>query len=111
MPSNHFDRDSMAQQYAGRHLKTDPAIRTILYLPAQAPDREIRFIEVNDSIAERNEFPLEPIDFGVDVGASEGHRLIVLDVTPAQWEKIEKKELQLPKEWSLDGAVQYPREK
>ncbi len=110
MPENHFNRDSMARWYAARHLKTDPGIRAIYYLPAGAPEREIRFIEINDLIADRDKYPLEPIDFGVDIGRTEGHTLMVLDVTPVQWEKINKKDLQLPMGWSLDGAISFPAE-
>ena len=36
MPENQFNRESMARWYAKRHLKTDPGIRTIYYLPAGA---------------------------------------------------------------------------
>ena len=109
MPTNQFKRDSMASWYATRHLKTDPGIRKVYYLPAGAPEREIRFIEINELIAERNKYPLEPIDFGVDIGGTEGHTLMVLDVTPTQWEKINKKELQLPAGWSLEGAIPFSR--
>ncbi len=104
MPEIQFNRDEMAHWYASRHLKTDPGIRAVYYLPADAPEREIRFIEINDLIADRDKDPLEPIDFGVDIGAAEGHTLKVLDVTPAQWERINKKELELPKGWSLTDA-------
>jgi hypothetical protein len=109
MPENQFNRDSMARSYATRHLKTDPGIRAVYYLPAGAPQREIRFLEINELIADRDKYPLEPIDFGVDIGGAEGHTLLVLDVTPTQWEKINKKELQLPKGWSFDGAIPFSR--
>ena len=109
MAENHFKRDDMARWYASRHLKTDPGIRTVFYLPANAPEREIRLVELNDLIAERERDPLEPIDFGVGVGNTAGHTLLVLDVTPAQWEKINSKELPLPDGWSLEQAVPIPR--
>ena len=109
MPEHQFNRDEVARWYATRHLKTDPGIRAVYYLPANAPERVIRFIEINELIADRNEHPLEPIDFGVDIGSAEGHTLMVLDVTPSQWEKINKKELELPKGWSLDGAIPFSR--
>jgi hypothetical protein len=109
MSEHPFNRDEMARWYATRHLKTDPGIRVVYYLPTEAPERVIRFIEINELIADRDGDPLEPIDFGVDVGTAEGHTLIVLDVTPAQWEKINRKELQLPKGWSLNGAIPFSR--
>ena len=109
MPENQFNRDEMAHWYATRHLKTDPGIRDVYFLPAESPEREIRFVEINEFIADRDKDPLEPIDFGVDIESAAAHTLMVLDITPAQWEKIDKKELHLPKGWSLDGAVHFSR--
>jgi hypothetical protein len=109
VPEIQFNRNEMVHWYTTRHLKTDPGIRDVYYLPVDAPEREIRFIEINELIADRNNDPLEPIDFGVDMGGAAAHTLMVLDVTPAQWEKINKKELQLPKGWSLNGAIHFPR--
>ncbi len=97
-----FDRDALAQWYARRHLETDSGVEEIYYLPANAPPREIRLLEVNRLISETT--PLEPIDFGVDVGGAEGHTLYVLDVTPAQWLAVRNGETPLPAEWTLDNA-------
>ena len=110
MPAVHFDRDSMAQWYASRHLKTDPGIAALYYLPKNAPEREIRFVEVNDMIVERENDPLEPIDFGVDTGGANEHKLLVVDVTPDQWRRIERRELSLPTGWTLDGKRLYSPE-
>lgn len=110
MPVTQFDRDTIARWYAKEHLKTDPGVRSIYYLPANAPDREIRLVEVNELIAERDGGDLEPIDFGADVGTETEHRLLVLDVTPAQWERVQESTLPLPEGWTLEGAVSYRRE-
>ena len=104
-----FNREEMARSYAGRHLKTDPGIRTVYYLPAGAPEREVRFLEINDLMAVRENDPLEPIDFGVDIGGAEPHTLLVLDVTPAQWERVRRRELPLPDGWSLGNAIPFSR--
>lgn len=77
------------------------------YLPANAGDREIRLLEVNRLLGDRNDEALEPIDFGVDTGQDSAHKLLVLDVTPEQWERIQKQELALPANWSLESAVHY----
>lgn len=90
-------------------MKTDTGIRSIYYLPTRVPDREIRFIEINELIADRHKNLLEPIDFGVDAGASTAHRLMVLDVTPTQWAQIQTNQLPLPDGWSLDGATSISR--
>jgi len=109
MPATQFNKDEMARWYAKRHLTTDPGIQTVYYLPAGAPEREIRFLEVNDLLAVREDDPLEPIDFGVDIGGVDAHTLMVLDVTPAQWDRIRDRRLSLPDGWSLDGAISFPR--
>ena len=107
MPALQFDRDSMARWYANEHLKTDPGLVSIYYLPSHAGEREIRLIEVNKLLGDRNDVALEPIDFGVDTGSDSAHTLYVLDVTPAQWERIRRNELGLPANWSLSDAIRY----
>jgi hypothetical protein len=100
----------MARWYANQHLKTDPGIRSVYYLPTDAPDREIRFVEINELVADRNDDALEPIDFGVDTGMDSEHKLFVLDVTPSQWERIGQTTLELPQGWSLENAVPFSQE-
>jgi hypothetical protein len=107
MPATQFDRDSMARWYAKQHLKTDPGIVSVYYLPKNAGEREIRFIEINNLIGDRNDDALEPIDFGVDTGMDTAHKLFVLDVTPDQWDRIRASKLRLPTNWALDDAIQF----
>jgi hypothetical protein len=97
----------MASWYASQHLKTDPGIRSVYYLPNNSPDREIRFVEINELVADRSDDTLEPIDFGVDTGMDSEHRLLVLDVTPTQWDRINDSSLALPPDWTLDQAVLF----
>jgi hypothetical protein len=92
----------MAEFYAKRHKKIDSGILQIHYLPTEAPANEIRFVEVNGSIT--GTASPEPIDFGVAGGTDEAHRLIVLDVTPEQWQEIQEGTLQLPSGWTLTGS-------
>jgi hypothetical protein len=107
MPATQFDRDAMAAWYAEQHLRTDPGIISVYYLPANASERELRFIEINELIGDRNDDALEPIDFGIEMGTDAAHRLFVLDVTPNQWERIRARQLELPGSWSLDSAIHY----
>jgi hypothetical protein len=97
-----FNRDGMAAFYARRHKQTDPGIREIHYLPTGAPANEIRLVEVNQSIT--GTASPEPIDFGVDSGTPNAHRLVVFDVTPEQWAEIRGGSLVLPPGWTLDGS-------
>jgi hypothetical protein len=80
---------------------------SILYLPTNADDREMRLIEVNELVADRNDDTLEPINFGVDRGMEPEHQLFVLDVTPNQWDRIRQSLLPLPGNWSLDHAEYF----
>ena len=97
-----FNRDSIAETYAKRHKETDPAIRAIHYLPTGAPPNEIRLVEVNEAIT--GTAGPAPIDFGVDAGTPNEHKLIVLDVTPEQWEEVREGTLPLPEGWTLEGS-------
>jgi hypothetical protein len=99
-----FNRDSLAQWYAQRHRETDTGVERIYYLPTNAPPREIRFLEVNRMISETT--PPEPIDFGVDIGSDNAHTLYVLDVTPSQWEAIQRGGMELPAGWVFDDESQ-----
>lgn len=110
MPATQFDRDSMARWYAKEHLKTDPGIIAVYYLPKNAGEREIRFLEINSLLGDRNDNSLEPIDFGIDAGTDTAHKLYVLDITPEQWGRIETQELSLPIRWSLIDKVPYSNE-
>lgn len=96
-----MSRDSLAEWYAERHVEIDPGVERVIHLPANAPAREIRLLEVNTLISEMT--PPEPVDFGVDIDGTDGHTLYVLDVTPSQWEAIQSGELDLPAGWSLAG--------
>src|SRR5438105_1334818 len=97
-----FDRDRMAALYARRHRKTDAGVVDVYHLPGGAAPREIRLLEVNSRVPET--VGLEPIDFGVNVDGPDAHVLVVLDVTPKQWEAIRNGRLALPAGWTLEGA-------
>ena len=107
MKDDVFNKKSWAQQHARTHLKADPGVVAIYFLPHGASEREIRLLEVNDLIPEWRSDSLEPIDFGIDNGLSTAHTLLVIDVTPKQWVRIEKGKLPLPAGWSLEGKVTY----
>ncbi|GEM_PF-5864186 len=72
-----------------------------------APEREIRFVEVNTLLCEPNNDPLEPVDFGIDTGMESAHKLMVLDVTPQQWEQIRQDTSVLPTGWSVQDMKSF----
>lgn len=103
-----FDRDATAKWYAERHLNVDDGIAEVVYLPRNADDREIRFLEINNDMLDADD-SLEPVDFGVDMGDGNEHVLWVIDLTPKQYELVVKNRLSLPESWTLDDAVHYSR--
>ena len=105
MITTSFNRKSWAHTYAKKHFETDTGIRRVIFLPDGAPENEIRLVEVNELIAVRDDDVLEAIDFGVDRESPNAHTLKILDVTPAQWEMIERNQLRLPDGWSRDHEV------
>jgi hypothetical protein len=101
-----FDRRSMARMYAQQHFATDPGTDLVLYLPKGSPEREIRLVEINRLIPER---VIEPIDFGVERGNPNSHSLVVIDLTPDQWDRIKNDQLHLPEGWILEGSEEIDR--
>jgi hypothetical protein len=107
MATTQFNRDVLASWYAKEHIKTDSGVRSVYYLPTNSPEREIRLLEVNDLIAELDDNAVEPVDFGVDYGSENEHKLFVMDVTPSQWDRIGQGSMSLPAGWSLERALVF----
>lgn len=103
-----FDRESTAKWYAQQHLKVDDDIHEVVYLPVNAGEREIRFLEINKDMLDAND-RLEPISFGVDMGVGNEHVLWVVDITPEQYQRIKRETLPLPASWSLESAIHFTR--
>jgi len=79
-------------------------------LPCEANDREIRFVEINETMLDDDKSrQLIPIDFGVDMGTDSEHSLWVLDVSSSQWTAIEKGKISLPHGWKLQSLQSFNR--
>jgi len=101
------DRDDVAAWVARVHLRVDPGVQQVLYLPAGAPPDDIRFLEVNDRIA-RDDDPIQPIDLGLEVEGAK-FRLLVADVTSGRLAQIKAGSQGLPPGWSLVNSVRLAR--
>ena len=102
-----FDRGGMARTYANNHRTFDPGVIDIYHLPTDAPTREVRLLEVNGLIPDTTN-ALEALDFGVDIESENAHTLLVLDVSPSQWDAVREGRLALPKGWTLEGLEAMP---
>ncbi len=103
-------REGFAHWIASQHLDIDSNLVVVYYLPTGAPAREVRLIEVNQSLALSNRAgPFEALDFSVDVDGLERFTVLVAEVTPSEWEALTKKELAPPCGWSLESRVAFGR--
>lgn len=109
-PLGSANRELVASWLADRHLKTDPGISEVWYLPAGAPPTEIRLLEVNKSLnlPTDDQEPLSAVDFGLDVDDL-NYVLFVADVTPSQIDMARQGQLRLPRGWSLEGSQIFRR--
>jgi len=97
-----------AEWLANQHMRSDMAIMRVVYLPAGAPEGEIRLLEVNRLLNPPDPDTIEPLDFTPD---TQPHfKVFVADVTTDQWERIKlKPDSILPRGWELDGNLMFTR--
>ena len=88
-PPKDATRDQVAEWIARKHLAVDTGITDVWYLPDNAPGHEIRLVEVNALLAGLPDEDVAPVDFGFNVDGLH-FILLVVDVTPSQWERIQK---------------------
>jgi hypothetical protein len=98
-----MSRDDFAHWIARRHFNVDRGIVRIFYLPTNAPEQEVRLLEVNDLAAIPEDAPIVAVDFMPDIAGVQ-FSLFVADVTPGQYRAIEEGTRSLPTGWSLEGA-------
>jgi hypothetical protein len=101
-PAPGMSKESFVEWIVRHHFAIDKGITKILYLPAGAPEKEVRLLEINELASIPENGTVEAFDFmphieGVD------YALVVADVTPKQWDAIMQGKPLLPKGWRLDG--------
>lgn len=94
---------------ARRHLASDPGVREVLYLPANAPAKEIRLLEVNVSLKVPEAEKAEPLEYPLDDDMD--FRVLAADITRDQWKAIQDDEPLLPVGWELTGFLSFKRGK
>jgi len=105
-----FCAESWAKTYAQAHYKTDPGLVDVYFVPAPADVREVRLIEVNEMLAEREGDLVEPWVMRADADGDDAHNIAILDVTPSQWKRVSTDGGPLPPGWTLEGCKQIPQE-
>ena len=101
-PAAGADRDAWAAWFAGQHLKCDPSISAVVYLPHGADGEEIRFVELSDAVAGRTDEAVRQVmTFGVGRDTGGSHVLAIVDATPEHWDRMRAGTLAPPDGWEI----------
>jgi hypothetical protein len=91
--------DTSASELAQKHFQVEPGLTRVVQFSATvtlAPAEPIKLLEVNTNSPSVGVMPL---GFGPAPGAGIMFPSVIIEVTPEEFDKIEKKELHLPKGW------------
>ncbi len=101
-------KDEVARELAGSHQEVDPTITRIVRLEKEGaeadPNEPIKLLEVNPGTPPDG---IVPVRFGPDSDVP--FPSVIVDVTPAEYEKVKAEKLQLPDGWRI-GEVLFERE-
>lgn len=96
------EKAAFAEWLARQHLRFDSRLTQAVYLPAGAPEDEVRLLEVNTGLFVQPGDPI--VSFQSTPSNSDmPFRTWIADVTPDEWQRICKNPALLPEGWSLDG--------
>lgn len=104
------DKDEIANQLAQKHYQVEPGISKIYRLTSTPsleayPEEPIKLLEVNEDTIPAGIMPL-----GFDPAPTNGipFSCVIIEVTPAEMDRIQARELPLPRGWTLGPLL--PRE-
>lgn len=101
-------RAAFAEWLGRQHLGFDKRLALVVYLPAGAPEEEVRLLEVNTGLFPQPGTPIVPIETTPAI-SDLPFRVWVADITPEEWELIQTNAGLLPAGWSLEGSVMIRR--
>ena len=93
--------DESASELARKHYQVEPGLTRVIQFSASAnlaTAEPIKLLEVNTNSAS---FGVMPLGFGPAPEAGIRFPSVIIEVTPDEFEKIEAKELPLPKGWEF----------
>jgi hypothetical protein len=104
------NKDLEAKQLAAAHYQAEPGVTHIfrVYVAGQAearPDEPIKLLEVNENTIAAGVMPLG-FSPAPDIGIH--HPSIILEVTPEEFEQIQREQLRLPSGWNLGDLLPRP---
>lgn len=103
-------RDEVARILAEAHYRIESGITRIFRIVGAAdaeaqPSEPIKLLEVNENTIPAG---IMPLSFDAAPGQGIYYPSVIVEVTPAEFESIQRRELPLPKGWSLGGLVPRP---
>jgi hypothetical protein len=102
--SNTISREELVRQLMRSHFDLEDGIERIIWVINGSAD-EVRLIEVNrDAIPAGDFYP-----FYFAPSQKFPLPIRIADVTPDEWEKIQRGEIALPPEWSLQQIKVFER--
>jgi hypothetical protein len=102
-------KDGVARRLAEAHFHVDPGLTSIYRLVA--PDREASATEPIKLLEVSNETPASgvmPISFGPHMPSGIIFPSVIVEVTPEEFERIQRREMPLPHGWELGAQYHRP---
>ncbi|MBI3206695.1 MAG: hypothetical protein HYZ29_34490 [Myxococcales bacterium] len=90
----------VAQWLAEAHMKDDPATTDVFV--AEAAD-EVRLVEVSGSVGPGTPREVLPFRFAANPDKGVPYPSVVVLLSPAEWEAVQRGELALPSGWEKDS--------
>ena len=103
-------KDQEALRLAQIHYEVEPGLTHIYRIHASVaaeamPDEPIKLLEVNrDTVASG----IMPLGFGPSPSVGLHHPLVILEITPEEYERIGSAELKLPNGWEIQDLIPRP---
>jgi hypothetical protein len=104
------DKEEAVKRLAEAHYRLEPAITQIFHIQDKAEvellrSEPIKLLEVNENTIASGIMPL-----GFDPVPAHGipYSSVIVEVTPGEFESIQRKELALPQGWTLGPLVPRP---
>ncbi|ODT98865.1 MAG: hypothetical protein ABS79_05235 [Planctomycetes bacterium SCN 63-9] len=106
------DKATVARKMARMHFRADAGLQKVIRLTGvgeaeSRPVEPIKLLEVNT-----NSIPSDilPVSFGPAPASGIPYSSIIVEVTPAEFARIQAQELKLPRGWQLGEELPRPAE-
>jgi|SRR3954470_17377542 len=108
-----IDKDEAAKVLARKHYQIEDGITHIFRLTDKVevevrPAEPIKLLEVNAATVPSGVMPLH---FGPAPASGVPFPSVIVEVTPAEFEKIRRQELKLPQGWVIGEEIPRPAER